>query len=72
MIQNMTHLQQVQIKSQNIEVTNIMNQIKLQNTGKTYKHENIMPWNLKSPKMNWNHTTWDYIPWKNFLDPVHT
>jgi hypothetical protein len=52
MIQNMTHLQQVQIKSQNIEVTNIMNQIKLQNTGKTYKHENIMPWNLKSPKMN--------------------
>jgi hypothetical protein len=37
--------------SQNIEMTKTMNKLKFQNTKKTCKHENIMPWNLKSPKM---------------------
>jgi Cu/Ag efflux protein CusF len=49
--QNIIHLQQVGIQAQNIKVTKTMKKTKLQNTKKTCKHENIMPWNLKSPKV---------------------
>jgi len=42
MIQNVIHLQQVRIQAQNIEVTKIMNQIKLHSRRKTYKQTNTM------------------------------
>jgi hypothetical protein len=50
-IQKMTYLQQARIQAQNIEIIKNMNQIKLQDTRKTYKHENDMPWNFKSSKV---------------------
>jgi hypothetical protein len=37
----MTHLQQARIQDKNIEVIKATNQIKLQNTRKTYKHETL-------------------------------
>jgi len=49
--QNATHLQQARIQAQNIKITKTMNQNKLHNLEKTYKHENTMLWNLKSPKV---------------------
>jgi len=47
----MIHLQQARIRAQNIEITKTMNRLKLQNTRKICKDENIIPWNLKSQKV---------------------
>jgi hypothetical protein len=67
MIQNEIRLQQARIQAQNIKEK----QWHLHKHKKIIKHKTML-WNFKSSKVIGDHTTWDYILWKNISNLVHT